>query len=148
MFSSCGAYRYALWRRWAAGPQVLFVMLNPSTADATKDDPTIRRCVSFARSWGFGSLAVGNLFGFRSTDSRRLQMAPDPVGPENDSWLNRIRGDVSLCVAAWGNDGNRSARSALLRALVEPVHVLGLTSAGAPRHPLYVPAATAAVRWI
>ncbi|HQR19741.1 MAG TPA: DUF1643 domain-containing protein [Burkholderiaceae bacterium] len=146
--SPCGTYRYALWRKWASGPQVLFVMLNPSTANATQDDPTIRRCIGFARSWGFGSLAVGNLFAFRCTDPSQLQTARDPVGPENDRWLKRLRNEASLCVAAWGNEGSRSGRSITARALIEPTHALGLTTFGAPRHPLYVRATTQAVKWL
>ena len=68
--SDCQKYRYALWRRWGEGSQVVFVMLNPATADAAKDDPTIRRCIGFARAWEFGSLAVGNLFAFRTASIR------------------------------------------------------------------------------
>src|SRR3989449_11540410 len=103
-FSRCGTYRYALWRRWAAGPQVLFVMLNPSTADAQRDDPTIRRCIGFARRWGCGGIEVVNLFALRATDPRRLRYTRDPVGPENVAHLARAAGRASLVGAAWGAD--------------------------------------------
>ena len=84
-FDPTGVYRYSLWREWdARAPAVAFVMLNPSTADAGKDDPTIRRCASFARSWGYGSLEVVNLFAYRASEPKRLRQTPDPIGPAND----------------------------------------------------------------
>src|SRR4029077_5114543 len=89
-FSHCRRYRFALWRRWDSGPQVLFVMLNPSTADETTDDPTIRRCIGFARTWGFGSLAGANLFAFRTLKPRQLRPASEPIGAGNDDWLVRL----------------------------------------------------------
>ncbi len=88
--SPCKAYRYALWRRWSDAPPVLFVMLNPSTADESQDDPTIRRCISFAKQWGHGGIIVGNLFAFRSPYPNDLQTAADPIGPENNLWLERL----------------------------------------------------------
>src|SRR6266436_6577265 len=87
--SRCGTYRYALWRRWAPGPQVLFVMLNPSTADRQRNDPTIRRCIGLAAAWGYGALAVGNLFAFRTPSPKVLKRAARPVGRANDRWLAR-----------------------------------------------------------
>lgn len=140
--SECGLYRYGLWRKWSDGPQVLFVMLNPSTADANQDDPTIRRCISFAKSWEFGSLAVGNLFAYRSTDPGFLKTVADPVGPMNDYWLLRIRSESSLCVAAWGNHGNIGNRSRFARDLLTrngQIHALRMTRQGEPEHPLYIP---------
>ena len=87
-FDPTGAYRYSLWREWdARAPAVAFVMLNPSTADAARDDPTIRRCASFARSWGYGSLEVVNLFAYRASEPKRLRQTPDPIGPANDDYL-------------------------------------------------------------
>ncbi len=87
-FDGTGAYRYSLWREWdSRRPIVAFVMLNPSTADAAKDDPTIRRCASFARSWGYGSLEVVNLFAYRASEPKRLRQTPDPIGPANDDYL-------------------------------------------------------------
>ena len=90
VLSPCGAYRYLLTRRFGPGKKLAtFVMLNPSTADAERDDATIRKCVGFARSWGCAGLQVVNLFAFRATDPTDLRMADDPVGPENDVWLGR-----------------------------------------------------------
>ncbi|MFC3175033.1 DUF1643 domain-containing protein [Novosphingobium bradum] len=138
--SACGQYRYSLTREWGSGPRVLFVMLNPSTADHLEDDPTIGRCISFAKSWGYGSLAVGNLFAFRTPSPAVLFTAPEPVGPENDEWLGRLSGSADLTVAAWGNNGSHLGRSkAVLSMLVKP-HYLRLTGAGEPSHPLYLPA--------
>src|SRR4028119_2392792 len=89
IFDPTRTYRYALWRTWdAARPPVAFVLLNPSTADARRDDPTIRRCANFARTWGFGGLEVVNLFAFRATHPTDLKCAADPVGPQNDVHLH------------------------------------------------------------
>ncbi|HEX7157012.1 MAG TPA: DUF1643 domain-containing protein [Burkholderiaceae bacterium] len=145
--SRCGRYRYALWRRWADGPQVLFVMLNPSTADAKADDPTIRRCVDFARRWGFGSIAVGNLFAFRTPSPRALRRAVAPVGPRNDAWLARMARESVQIVAAWGNDGSWLDRDRAVRRLLPELHALAFTKSGQPRHPLYLPAAARPQCW-
>src|SRR5882724_4976365 len=90
VLSDCERYRYALWRRWAERPAVLFVGLNPSTADALQDDPTIRRCIRFAKAWGYGALYMGNLFAFRATDPRAMKAEADAVGPDNDGWLRQL----------------------------------------------------------
>jgi hypothetical protein len=136
--SRCGTYRYALWRRWAAGPQVLFVMLNPSTADRSSDDPTIRRCIGFAGRWGFGALAVGNLFAYRTASPQILKQAPHPVGHANDRWLERLAAQSSRVVAAWGNEGSLLGRDEQVRDLLGPLYVFSLTQRGQPRHPLYI----------
>jgi len=137
--SRCGTYRYALWRRWATGPQVLFVMLNPSTADQRNDDPTIRRCIGFAARWGFGALAVGNLFAYRTPSPRVLRRVPHPVGRANDRWLERLAAESGRVVAAWGNEGAWLGRDAEVRDLLGPLYALALTRRGQPRHPLYLP---------
>lgn len=141
--SRCGLYRYGLWRKWSDGPQVLFIMLNPSTADATQDDPTIRRCVAFAKSWGFGSLAVGNLFAYRTTDPAVLAKFPCPIGELNDEWLSRLRYESQLHIAAWGAHGSLYGRSAhvrwLFNSLGANLQVLAMTKLGEPAHPLYLP---------
>lgn len=134
-------YRYTLSRMWdATRPQVAFVMLNPSTADAHQDDPTIRRCVGFAKQWGFGRLAVVNLFAYRATRPADLLIADDPVGEDNDAHLlNACRASETI-VCAWGNHGAHRGRDAAVCALLEdfPLMCLGLTQRGQPRHPLYV----------
>jgi len=146
-FSRCRSYRYALWRRWADGPQVLFVMLNPSTADERTDDPTIRRCAGLAASWGYGALAVGNLFAYRTPSPSVLKQAAHPVGRANDRWLARLAAESSLVVAAWGNEGAFHGRDQGMRELLGPLNALSLTQRGMPHHPLYVPAGTRPEPW-
>lgn len=142
VFSACGRYRWSLHRWWAPGPTVLWVMLNPSTADACRDDPTIRRCIGFSHRWGFGGLAVVNLFGLRSTDPAALLVDDDPVGADNDTVLEQLVMQVSLVVAAWGAHPISRTRAALVRPMLGGACCLGLTRDGQPRHPLYVRAET------
>lgn len=136
--SACGRYRYDLSRSWAEGARVAFVGLNPSTADAEVDDPTIRRCVGFARAWGFGALRMVNLFAWRATDPRELALADDPVGVGNDAILRELRETCTLVVAAWGAHRMALERAATVVSLLGDFTVLGLTAAGHPRHPLYM----------
>jgi hypothetical protein len=136
-FSPCRRYRYALTRKWAEGPQVLFIMFNPSTADETNDDATIRRCISIAKSWEFGSLAVGNLFAFRTSSPAELTKAEDPVGVDNDRWLNALHESARLTVAAWGNHGKFRNRGREVAKRLRKLHYLHLTKQGEPAHPLY-----------
>ncbi len=139
-FSRCRNYRYALWRRWAAGDDfVLIVSLNPSTADHRRDDPTIRRCIGFARDWGYSGLCVANLFAFRATRPEDLKAAARPVGPRNDHWLRRLAAEASLVVGGWGNHGTFMNRAETVRALLPELHVLRLNRSGEPAHPLYLP---------
>lgn len=147
-----GPYRYLLWRRWADADSVLFVMLNPSTADATRDDPTIRRCHRLARAWGFGAVEIANLFAFRATDPRDLARAEAPVGPDNDAILVDAAGRAAAVVVAWGVHGALGGRDVavhrlLRRALRRPLLCLGTTRSGAPRHPLYLRRDVRASAW-
>lgn len=150
VLSDCGCYRYTLTREWNGSlPALTFIMLNPSTADATLDDPTIRRCIGFARARGFGGLRVLNLFAFRATDPAEMKAAPDPVGPDNDEHLREMflaAAKVGVpIIAAWGAHGGHMDRESAVRALAAECGVtlmcLGATKDGHPRHPLYVPAA-------
>lgn len=159
-FSLCGAYRYWLWRdvvsfhaHHVPDRIALFVMLNPSTAGISADDPTIRRCISFAAREGCGRLEVVNLFAFRATDPAEMKTAGDPVGPENDatiaSAVHRTLASEGLVIAAWGAHriaDRRAARVTYIAAT--PMLCLGKTAkAGHPRHPLYVRADAPLVRW-
>lgn len=147
VFSPCGMYRYSLLRDFGMQtPALTVVMLNPSTADATKDDPTIRRVIGFAKAAGAGSLQVLNLFAIRATDPREMLTASDPVGPENDEHLARAltnaKQDGRFVLAAWGAHGGHRGRDFhVLHKLVDGVEwrCLGRTHQGHPRHPLYVP---------
>jgi hypothetical protein len=145
--SECGRYRYDLRRTLGGRPgkAACFLMLNPSTAGAEKDDPTIRKCVGFTRRWGCAELVVVNLFAYRATRPRDLQAAADPVGRENRrhvmSALEHARGGLVVC--AWGAHGAWRSQDATVRGWIreagaEPV-CLGLTNGGHPRHPLYLP---------
>ena len=133
-------YRWTLHRTWGspANPAV-FVMLNPSTADATEDDPTIRRCIGFARAWGHSALVVVNLYALRSTDPKGLWVHPDPVGRGNDRFIRGAIERAGIVVAAWGNNARPDRVEAFRRltdALGVTVHTLGATLSGAPKHPL------------
>lgn len=146
--SGCGSYRYCLLREWdVARPAVLFIGLNPSTATGAIDDPTIRRCVRFAKDWGFGSLVMANLFAYRSADPAVLTSVRDPVGPKNDWWLSTLRGRAELVVAAWGGHGDLMSRNLAVMSAFPYLHCLGLTKGGHPRHPLYLPAHTEPIRF-
>jgi hypothetical protein len=151
IISKCGTYRYLLQRFWDAHLESLnFVMLNPSTADASLDDPTIRRCLGFARTLGFGSLEVTNLFGLRSTDPKALRGHADPIGPENDEQIVSSATVCQLTICAWGAHGsylNRANRvlDLLRKAGIAP-HVLAVTKDGQPKHPLYLKADLQPVR--
>lgn len=151
--SGDGLYRYELWRSWdKAKPICTWVMLNPSTADATADDPTIRRCVGFARGWGYGGIAVVNLFAWRAKEPRELLETPDPVGPDNEMAISNAMCQAGLVVVAWGAAFRPDllARGAgrtifqvaeLGQALNVRMACLGRTRSrgNQPRHPLYVP---------
>jgi len=141
VLSDCGLYRYRLDRRWGDGPTCGFIMLNPSTADADLDDPTIRRCIGFAKREGCGSLMVGNLFAFRATNPEDMADADDPDGPENRHFLENMaeHADGPL-IAAWG--AHWMARDTVSHWVCQTfghrLMCLGKTKSGAPRHPLYV----------
>lgn len=141
-FSECRRYRYRLWRTWGEAAPAVFVMLNPSTADETDNDPTVERCERRARSMGFGGLRVANIFALRSTDPAALYQNPDPVGPGNDESIIESVAGSGIVICAWGGHGNLNNRGAsvlalLRRAGVTP-HYLTLNRDGTPKHPLYV----------
>lgn len=117
----------------------MFVGLNPSTADAEQDDPTIRRCIGFAKEWGYGELLMGNLFAFRATNPAIMAAADDPIGPDNDMWLNELAEEASLVIAAWGAHPIATSRAQQVVETLDDVKCLGVTKGGHPRHPLYLP---------
>ena len=148
VLSADGRYRYELTRRWGVGPLVTFVMLNPSTADSTINDPTIRRCMGFARTWGFPGLAVVNLYAWRSPSPQDLWTAEDPVGAKNDDYLTRAAAQGGPLIAAWGNNAktDRVSHVLTLPGFFEVAEILGLTKQGQPRHPLYLRSDTPRIR--
>lgn len=147
VLSECTRYRYRLWRIWDDDlAPTAFVMLNPSTADASADDPTIRRCVGFAKRWGAGGIVVVNLFAFRATDPEKLVEAHangvDVVGPEAAHHLDAVFSVADVVVCAWGAHPIAGpARIAHVLGRIPrstEVVCLGKTQGGAPRHPLYL----------
>lgn len=151
-FSPCRTYRYALWRNWSSllpstNGYAMFVGLNPSTADETADDPTIRRCIGFAQAWGYAGLCMTNLFAYRATDPRVMKAAADPVGEDNDWTLQALAETAGVVVAAWGAHGTHLGRDAAVRAMLPGLHYLRLTKEGHPGHPLYLPATLQPVPW-
>lgn len=154
--SNCGKYRYDLQRWWGeplltVEKACVFVMLNPSTADGTKDDPTIGRCVGFADAWGYKRLVVLNLFAFRATEPREMFKSDDPVGPLSEFYYGLHLANAGLTVAAWGAHGEFRKRAKVVRETFTrygfPLHHLGLTQMGHPKHPLYLKADTKPEPW-
>lgn len=149
LISQCGLYRYKLSRMWdSTTPSLRFVMLNPSTADADLDDPTIRRCIGFARREGYGGIEVLNLYAFRATKPEALKVAADPFGPDNETYLDHLAGWTARVglpiVLAWGTKGAEHGPKLALRLsrLGADLRCLGLTKDGHPNHPLYLPSYT------
>lgn len=152
IFDDTNTYRYTLWRAWSGDhPRLTFVMLNPSTADAQENDPTISRCIGFARRWGFGALEVVNLFAYKATYSHDLLKVKNPVGEENDRFLLQALSRSSCIVVAWGTKGillDRNKQVLQLLAQWQNVHCLGVTKDGHPRHPLYVKGDTGLIPFV
>ena len=151
-FSPCRQYRYRLWRVWGQPQQarrLCMVMLNPSTADEFKNDPTVERCCRRARMWGFDRLDVVNIFALRSTDPKGLYQCADPVGQANDAAILQAAQAADMTVAAWGNHGQLGGRGEAVMNLLQQagveLHVLKLSKAGQPVHPLYQPYSAQAV---
>lgn len=140
LISSCKQYRYALWRRVDCGDKIVtFIGLNPSTADATEDDPTIRRCMSYVSDWGYDTLLMVNLFAYRATLPAVMKLAIDPIGPRNNETLRFAANLSTIVIAAWGTDGNFMRRDAGVKSLLRGrLHALHVTKDGHPGHPLYL----------
>lgn len=154
-FSPDRVYRYTLWREWnefdfecgavkRKSEYLMIIGLNPSTADETKDDPTIRRCIGFAQRWGFGALCMCNLFAYRATKPRDMWAAPEPVGKENDRWLGRCAAGAGMVLAAWGSQPGKGLpmRAGIVAAGLPALYCLGVNKDGQPKHPLFVPGNT------
>jgi hypothetical protein len=151
-FSVCRRWRYLLWRCWdPSRPAANFLMLNPSTADEFKLDPSCTRAHNYAERWGFGALLVTNIFAWRSTDPKALELVKNPVGKGNDAAIVKAARQASLVVCAWGNHGEHRGRAArVLENLMQeriPLHVLRVNGAGHPAHPLYLPASLNPTPW-
>lgn len=150
VISGCGLYRYWLMRDIdiLSDKILVFIMLNPSTADHTQDDPTIRRCMNFARAWGYGKLIVVNLFAFRATDPSQLwaQKTIDPIGPDNDLAIEEAvliaKLNDGIVVCAWGSHGKYMDRGNQVIGMIDindNIYYLKMSKSGQPCHPLYLP---------
>jgi hypothetical protein len=150
-FSPCRRYRYNLWRRWGDGLALNVICLNPSAADEALNDPTVERLERRARGWGYPALVVTNLFGLRSTDPAALKGHPDPIGSQNDLWIDREARAAELVLCAWGQHGRLLGRGAgveaRLRSLGIPLYALRFGKDGSPSHPLYLAYPLRPVRW-
>lgn len=163
IFSPDRVYRYTLWREWGVkfegktqplfeplkpslNDYVQFIGLNPSTADETKDDPTVRRCIDFAKQWGFGAMCMTNLFAFRATDPKAMKVRSFPEGEGNIEWLCKIGANAGLIVVAWGSHGAHYHRDQMVLNILRgnnlKLHCLGRNQDGTPKHPLYLPKTT------
>lgn len=137
--SDCRKYRFALWRIWdEEKPYAMFIGLNPSTADEVENDPTITRCINYAKSWGYGGLCMANLFAFRATKPSDMMLFSDPIGSENNKWLEKLSASAGIIVAAWGNNGDHLNRSKEIRQLLPNLHCLKMNQSGEPAHPLFL----------
>ena len=133
-------YRYTLSRTWdSTKPTVLFIGLNPSIADENIDDPTITRCINFAKDWGYGTLLMANLFAFRSTYPKEIYLIDDPIGKDNDHYILECVKQSNLIIACWGNNGTYMDREKIIKELVPNLYCLQKNKNGTPHHPLRLP---------
>lgn len=152
VYSPCERYRYELTRVWDGdGSRACFIMLNPSTATEVQNDPTVERCERRARALGHGGFRVVNIFAWRETDPRAMRRVADPIGPQNDAAILAACEWADVVVCAWGAHGAHLGRGpeveAMLRAAGAPLHALGLSKDGHPKHPLYIGYAVQPVAW-
>jgi len=156
VFSSCRNWRYALFRNWRSvaarsNEFVAFIGLNPSTADETENDPTVRRCIDYAKRWGFGGMVMLNAFAFRATDPKDMKKQTDPCGPDNDAAIQAIVAKAGKVVACWGCHGRHLNRDDHLAEILPrfcDVESLKLTHRGSPSHPLYLRADLVPFKWL
>ena len=152
LYSICLSYRYSLTRVWNdAGKKVHFVMLNPSTATETQNDPTVERCQRRAHALGFGAFCVTNIFAWRETEPKIMRKVNDPIGPQNDEVIEKSCLWADITVAAWGNHGSHLKRGEKVKLLIssigKPIFHLGLSKIGEPKHPLYISYSQLPVQW-
>ena len=137
-FSDCRKYRYALSRTWNGKKKtILFIGLNPSTANEKIDDPTIRRCINYAQNWGYGSLLMVNLFAYRATMPSELKNVKNPIGNDNDLHIIELSKKADIAVAAWGNEGTLLNRDKEVKKILPNLMCLKINKSGQPAHPLY-----------
>ena len=152
IYSDCERYRYALTRIWKfEASRLVFVMLNPSTATEVQNDPTVERCERRARTLGFGSLQVTNIFAWRDTDPKKMRTAKDPIGPNNDKTIMEACSWGDQIIAAWGTHGAHLNRGVQVKQILlssdKPVFHLGISKGGHPKHPLYIAYSQKPEKW-
>ena len=149
VISLCEKYRYTLSRIWNENKYyVNFVGLNPSTADAMNDDPTVRRCIAFAEKWGYGGIVITNLFALRATDPKVMMAYENPVGIDNEKWLREVAREAGLVIVAWGVNGNHLNRDNEVLPMLNSPSCLDITKGGYPKHPLYIKADTNPILYV
>jgi hypothetical protein len=151
IFSDDRVYRYSLWRKWSLldrnSRSLIFIGLNPSTANENKDDPTIRRCVGFAKREGFGGMVMLNLFAYISTNPDDMTLQFDSIGPDNDQTIKSFDGCGNKFVACWGHWDFAERIVTVMRMITQPIYCLGVTQKGSPRHPLYLKSDAELIPW-
>ncbi|HEA46393.1 MAG TPA: DUF1643 domain-containing protein [Candidatus Pacearchaeota archaeon] len=139
VFSEDRVHRYVLIREWDLNkPSLMVVSLNPSTADEKKNDPTIRRCIGFAKKWGFGKLIMTNIFAFRATLPKDLFNSENPVGNKNDYWLKKLSKKADKVLLAYGNHGKFRNRHDEILKIIDNPYCIKKSKTGMPMHPLYL----------
>ena len=139
IFDDTREYRYVLWRRWAEGPMLAYIGLNPSTADEIVNDPTVTRCINFAKREGMSGMFMLNAFALRSTDPKALYTHKSPIGHMNDAYLKFVSSMSSMTIACWGVHGAWLGRGVHIASRLPGLKCFGTTKEGHPRHPLYLP---------
>ena len=149
IFSECEQYRYALWRCWNKDNGIVpvkymvsFIGLNPSTATHEVSDPTVTRCINYAKAWGYSGMHMLNLFAFRATDPKDMKAVDEPVGEDNNEMLIKHARDSGIVIASWGNHGGYRNRCSVVADLMRvngvDLHCLAIAKTGQPKHPLYL----------
>ncbi|MHC6178781.1 DUF1643 domain-containing protein [Clostridium sp. JNZ X4-2] len=136
-----GKYRYTLSRIWNENSgKVVFILLNPSTADTFEDDTTVKKCISFAKHWNFGSLEIVNLFAYRCTDAKSLKNVSDPVGIKNNQYILKAVKNADKIIAGWGNGSDFCNRASDVLCLLKSykLYCLEINKTGSPKHPLFL----------
>lgn len=147
-FSDDGLYRYFLARVWDAQlPVLAFIMLNPSTADGETDDSTVKRCVSYAKQWGYGGIEIYNLYAFRATKPRELAQAKYPVGENNNKWLHELGMKHNRIIVAWGGHAKKARVKEVMAIIGRPVECVKRNKDGSPHHPLHLAKDIQPVEW-
>ena len=149
VFSHCNRYRYFLWRNFDSGQGIVtFLGLNPSTADSSKDDPTMRRCTSFAKNWGFSGFWMINLFARKATVFKQVQHEKRKlIGRDNLLWWDFCQSRSQMIIGCWGNPGAYLEQDKIAHEFFESLHLIRLNRSGQPAHPLYLPGHLNPIPW-